>query len=91
MQMRKVAKESWERFLAMASSSAVAMARVSRSASLLRQVMTRCFRSGDDDVAAGCGGLPSENLLEREDAIVCVVRCLMICCNEVEGLILIAG
>lgn len=42
-------------------------------------------------MAAGWGGLPSENLLEREDAIVCVVRWLMICCNEVEGLILIEG
>lgn len=37
------------RFLAIESSSAEARAKVSRSASLLRQAMTRCFRSGGVD------------------------------------------
>lgn len=46
MQFRKCKKESGEvKFLAMDSSSVAATERVSRSESLLRQVMTRCLRS----------------------------------------------
>ena len=44
MQERKEENESWFRVLAMDSSSAAAPARVSRSESLLRHVMTRCRR-----------------------------------------------
>lgn len=49
MQLRKEEKESCVRLLAMESSSAAARAKVSRSASLLRQAMTLCFRSGGGD------------------------------------------
>lgn len=74
MQVRKGEKESWVNAFAMASSSAVAMARVSLSASLLRQVMTRPLRSlmlvaAGEAFAVG-GGLGEDRLeLEEMDII----------------------
>lgn len=67
MHERKEEKVSLFRVLAMDSSSTVAPASVSRSESLLRQVMTRCRRLGGV-VAVSCGGPLRE--WRREDIVV---------------------
>lgn len=63
-QLRNGEKESWLSDLAMDSNSVVATASVSRSESLLRQVMTRCLSSDCELVEC--------RLLKDMVCIVCV-------------------